>query len=301
MPVVQTSQLTKAYGVKFALQNADLAVHAGDIFGIVGKNGAGKTTLMKLILGITEPTDGEITLFGSKDIFQQRQRIGALIEAPGFFPYMTAEQNLEYFRLLRGIAEKESVTEVLRLTGLADERNKPFRAFSTGMKQRLGIALALMGEPDLLLLDEPTTGIDAQGIVQVRQLLQKLNQERQITIMISSHILSELAQIANRFVIMDQGLIINSVTKEELNDSTRTAIRLRTDAPERVLVVLEEHFGITDYQVENDKDVFLFESFAQIPEIVRALVLSDIRIYAVHKHDTELEDYFLQQIGASYV
>lgn len=299
--VVQTKQLSKSYGMKYALQNVDLTIHEGDIFGIVGKNGAGKTTLMKVILGITQPTGGDVSLFGIPNLFKQRQRIGALIETPAFFPYMTAEQNLEYFRIQRGIVEKDSVTEVLRLTGLTDERKKPFRAFSMGMKQRLGIALALMGEPDLLLLDEPTNGIDPEGIVQIRQLLLKLNQERHITILISSHILSELSHVSNRFAIMDQGLIIDTITREELQDNTRTAVRLRTDAPERVVVLLEEQFGIHDYAVENKRDVLLYQDFDRVPDIVRAMVLSDIRVYAVQKQDAELEEYFLQQIGAVHV
>lgn len=240
LTAVETKQLTKSYGMKYALQDVDLTVYEGDIFGLVGKNGAGKTTLFKLIQGITRPTDGQILLFGSKDRTKQRARIGALIETPHFYPYMSAEQNLEYFRIQRGIAEKDSVIEVLRLTGLMDERKKLFRAFSMGMKQRLGIALSLLGEPDLLLLDEPTNGIDPEGIVQIRSLLRKLNRERHITILISSHILSELAHIANRYAIMDAGLILDTVTREELDASTRSAIRIRTDSPERVVVILEE-------------------------------------------------------------
>lgn len=299
--IVETKQLSKSYGMKFALQNADLTVQEGDIFGIVGKNGSGKTTLMKLLLGITEPTAGEISLFGISDLFKQRQRIGALIETPCFYPYMTAEQNLEYFRIQRGIVEKDSVNEVLHLTGLGDERKKPYRAYSMGMKQRLGLALALMGEPDLLLLDEPTNGIDAEGIVQIRQLLLKLNRERQMTILITSHILSELAQVANRFAIIDQGIVVDTVTREEIDELTRTSVRIRTDVPERVVVLLEEQFGIHDYLVENSRDVLLFESFERIPELIRTMALSDIRIYSVYRQEASLEDYFLQQIGAAHV
>lgn len=299
--VIETRQLSKAYGMKYALQNADLNVYEGDIFGIAGKNGAGKTTLMKLILGITQPTGGEILLFGIQDLFKQRKCIGALIETPGFYPYMTAEQNLEYFRIQRGIVEKDSVTEVLRLTGLTDERKKPFRAFSMGMKQRLGLALALMGEPDVLLLDEPTNGIDPEGIVQIRQLLLKLNQERHITILISSHILSELSHIADRFAILDQGVVVDTITKEELNENSRTAVRIQTDAPERVTVLLEEHFGIQDYFVENSRDVLVFEDFARTPDLIRAMVLSDIRVFSVSRQEADLEKYFLQKIGTAHV
>jgi len=301
LTAVETKQLTKSYGMKYALQDVDLTVYEGDIFGLVGKNGAGKTTLFKLIQGITRPTDGQILLFGSKDRTKQRARIGALIETPHFYPYMSAEQNLEYFRIQRGIAEKDSVIEVLRLTGLMDERKKLFRAFSMGMKQRLGIALSLLGEPDLLLLDEPTNGIDPEGIVQIRSLLRKLNRERHITILISSHILSELAHIANRYAIMDAGLILDTVTREELDASTRSAIRIRTDSPERVVVILEEVFSLSDFRVENDKDVLLYESFGSIPEIIRALVVSGIRVYDVHRLEAQLEDYFLQKVGGDHV
>lgn len=301
LTAVETKQLTKSYGMKYALQDVDLTVYEGDIFGLVGKNGAGKTTLFKLIQGITRPTDGQILLFGSKDRTKQRARIGALIETPHFYPYMSAEQNLEYFRIQRGIAEKDSVIEVLRLTGLMDERKKLFRAFSMGMKQRLGIALSLLGEPDLLLLDEPTNGIDPEGIVQIRSLLRKLNRERHITILISSHILSELAHIANRYAIMDAGLILDTVTREELDASTRSAIRIRTDSPKRVVVILEEVFSLSDFRVENDKDVLLYESFGSIPEIIRALVVSGIRVYDVHRLEAQLEDYFLQKVGGDHV
>ncbi|MDI9502407.1 MAG: ABC transporter ATP-binding protein [Tissierellia bacterium] len=301
LTAVETKQLTKSYGMKYALQDVDLTVYEGDIFGLVGKNGAGKTTLFKLIQGITRPTDGQILLFGSKDRTKQRARIGALIETPHFYPYMSAEQNLEYFRIQRGIAEKDSVIEVLRLTGLMDERKKLFRAFSMGMKQRLGIALSLLGEPDLLLLDEPTNGIDPEGIVQIRSLLRKLNRERHITILISSHILSELAHIANRYAIMDAGLILDTVTREELDASMRSAIRIRTDSPERVVVILEEVFSLSDFRVENDKDVLLYESFGSIPEIIRALVVSGIRVYDVHRLEAQLEDYFLQKVGGDHV
>ena len=301
LTAVETKQLTKSYGMKYALQDVDLTVYEGDIFGLVGKNGAGKTTLFKLIQGITRPTDGQILLFGSKDRTKQRARIGALIEIPHFYPYMSAEQNLEYFRIQRGIAEKDSVIEVLRLTGLMDERKKLFRAFSMGMKQRLGIALSLLGEPDLLLLDEPTNGIDPEGIVQIRSLLRKLNRERHITILISSHILSELAHIANRYAIMDAGLILDTVTREELDASMRSAIRIRTDSPERVVVILEEVFSLSDFRVENDKDVLLYESFGSIPEIIRALVVSGIRVYDVHRLEAQLEDYFLQKVGGDHV
>lgn len=301
LTAVETKQLTKSYGMKYALQDVDLTVYEGDIFGLVGKNGAGKTTLFKLIQGITRPTDGQILLFGSKDRTKQRARIGALIETPHFYPYMSAEQNLEYFRIQRGIAEKDSVIEVLRLTGLMDERKKLFRAFPMGMKQRLGIALSLLGEPDLLLLDEPTNGIDPEGIVQIRSLLRKLNRERHITILISSHILSELAHIANRYAIMDAGLILDTVTREELDASMRSAIRIRTDSPERVVVILEEVFSLSDFRVENDKDVLLYESFGSIPEIIRALVVSGIRVYDVHRLEAQLEDYFLQKVGGDHV
>lgn len=301
LTAVETKQLTKSYGMKYALQDVDLTVYEGDIFGLVGKNGAGKTTLFKLIQGITRPTDGQILLFGSKDRTKQRARIGALIEIPHFYPYMSAEQNLEYFRIQRGIAEKDSVIEVLRLTGLMDERKKLFRAFSMGMKQRLGIALSLLGEPDLLLLDEPTNGIDPEGIVQIRSLLRKLNRERHITILISSHILSELAHIANRYAIMDAGLILDTVTREELDASMRSAIRIRTDSPKRVVVILEEVFSLSDFRVENDKDVLLYESFGSIPEIIRALVVSGIRVYDVHRLEAQLEDYFLQKVGGDHV
>ncbi len=295
--VIETRKLGKSYGMKFALQNADLSVYEGEVCGIVGRNGAGKTTLLKLIAGLTEPSTGSISLFNSTDLRLQRQRVGSLIEQPALMPYLTVEQNLHYFRKLKGITEKESVLDVMMLTGIHAERKTSYQTLSMGMKQRLSVALALLGEPDLLLLDEPTNGIDHQSLAHLRDLLTKLSREKRVTILISSHLLTELTQIATRFVILDRGIVIEQINKSELDRQSRTAIRIETDQPSRVAVLLEQKFGFTEYTIDGDLGVLLYEGFDLIPAITNALVLAGISIWGIHKQRADLETYFMQKIG----
>ena len=193
--------LQKAYGACRALDGVNMQVRRGDVYGLVGRNGAGKTTLMRMVTGQSEPSGGEMELFGAsgKNMRPQRCRTGAMIEIPSFSPFLTAHENLEYYRLQRGIPGKQAVDEVLELVDLADAGKKKFKAFSLGMKQRLGLALALMNHPDFLILDEPINGLDPEGVAEFRQILRTLNRERQTTILISSHILSELANVATRY------------------------------------------------------------------------------------------------------
>ena len=197
--ILQTRDLTRRYGHTLALDHAALSVEKGQIFGLVGRNGAGKTTLIRLISGQSHPTAGEVTLFGASTpaaLARARSRTGAMVEIPSFYPYLTARQNLEYYRIQRGIPGRECVDEALEQVRLTDTGKKKFKTFSLGMKQRLGLALALMNHPEFLLLDEPINGLDPEGIVEFRELLLQLNRERQTTILISSHILSELSTLA---------------------------------------------------------------------------------------------------------
>ena len=208
--------LKKAYGGCMALDGVNMQVRRGDVYGLVGRNGAGKTTLMRMATGQSEPTGGELELFGAsgKNMRPQRCRTGAMIEIPSFSPFLTAHENLEYYRLQRGIPGKQAVDEVLELVDLADAGKKKFKAFSLGMKQRLGLALALMNHPDFLILDEPINGLDPKGVAEFRQILRSLNRERETTIFISSHILSELSNVATRYGFMEQGRILEEISAD---------------------------------------------------------------------------------------
>lgn len=209
--VIETRQVTKPYGPILALDNVSIHVKPGEIYGLIGDNGAGKTTLLKTLSGHIWPAKGEVSLFGKqgeKNLEQCRKQIGCMIEEPGFFPYMSVEKNVEYYRILKGIPGKERTEEVLRLVELWDRRKSKGRELSMGMKQRLGLAIAMIGEPQLLILDEPINGLDPSGIIGFRNILQKLNQEKNITILLSSHILPELQQTATVFGFMSKGKLM---------------------------------------------------------------------------------------------
>ena len=220
--ILQTQELTRRYGHTLALDRASITVEKGQIFGLVGRNGAGKTTLIRLISGQSIPTSGQISLFGQTSdsgLNRARSRTGAMVEIPSFYPYLTARQNLEYYRIQRGIPGKNCVDEALELVNLTDTGKKKFKTFSLGMKQRLGLALALMNQPEFLLLDEPINGLDPEGIVEFRELLLRLNRERQTTILISSHITSDLEKVADYITYLHQGKVVLSEAKDVIQDS----------------------------------------------------------------------------------
>jgi len=213
--VLQTNGLTKVYGKKIAVNGVSMNVKKGDIYGFIGRNGAGKTTFIRMVSGLARPTSGSIRLFESDDIDKQRHRIGTMIENPAVFPNMTARDNLRYYCKLLSI-DSNVIDEMLELVGLSDTGRKKARNFSLGMKQRLAIAIALLGEPELLLLDEPINGLDPTGIKEIRELILKLNKERKITILVSSHILGELSKIATRYGVINNGVMVDEFTNEEL-------------------------------------------------------------------------------------
>lgn len=206
--VLKTEHLTKVYGKQKAVNQVSMRVKKGAIYGFIGKNGAGKTTFMKMVAGLAPQTEGTIELFGSKDLENQRKRIGSLIENPGVYANMTARENLEVIRRSFGIPEKQTVDDTLAFVGLAGNNKKKVKNFSMGMKQRLGLAISLLGNPDFLILDEPMNGLDPEGIKEIRELLLKLNRERGITILISSHILGELSKMATHYGIIKDGILV---------------------------------------------------------------------------------------------
>lgn len=247
--VLKTKALTKRYHSNRAVNNINIDIKQGDIYGLVGKNGAGKTTLLRMVTGLSLPSSGEIELFGETSaggLNRARSRTGSIIETPSFFPYLSARKNLEYYRIQRGIAEKEVVEKSLRLVGLQDTGKKKFKNFSLGMKQRLGLANAIMANPDMLILDEPINGLDPTGIVEFRDILLRLNRERNITIVISSHILSELEQLATIYGFINGGELIEQVSSKKLNERLRRSLSIKVDNVEKAAVIISLLFFGTD-------------------------------------------------------
>ena len=297
--VLVTYGLSKRYGSAAALDGVTMAVHRGDIYGLVGRNGAGKTTLMRLVTGQTGRTFGELELFGAsgRDLRPQRARTGAMIEIPSFSPFLTARENLEYYRLQRGIPGGGVVDEALELTGLRDTGKKKFKTFSLGMKQRLGLALALMNHPDLLILDEPINGLDPEGVAEFRALLRRLNQERHTTILISSHILSELSSIATRYGFMEKGKILEEISADALHDKCRTCLRLTVDDAPRAAAILQTQLGAEQFEVLPGNVIQLYEYLDEPQTVSYALGHGGAAILGMEQKGADLEAYFLNLIG----
>lgn len=291
--------LQKAYGSCMALDGANMIVRRGDIYGLVGRNGAGKTTLMRMVTGQSQPTGGELELFGAsgKNMRAQRSRTGAMIEIPSFSPFLTARENLEYYRLQRGIPGRGAVEEVLDLVDLAGAGNKKFKAFSLGMKQRLGLALALMNHPDFLILDEPINGLDPEGVAEFRQILRTLNRERQTTILISSHILSELSSIATRYGFMEQGRLLEEISAETLHDKCRICMRLEVDDAARAAAVLQSQLGTDKFEVLPGNVIQLYDCLDDPKRASYALARNGVALLAMEQKGADLEAYFLNLIG----
>ena len=294
--------LSKAYGSCLALDGLNLMVRRGDVYGLVGRNGAGKTTFMRLATGQSTPTGGELELFGAsgKDLRAQRSRAGAMIEIPSFSPFLTARENLEYYRLQRGIPGRETVDEALKLVNLADTGPKKFKSFSLGMKQRLGLALALMNHPDLLILDEPINGLDPEGVAEFRQILRRLNQERQTTVLISSHILSELSSIATRYGFMEQGRLLEEISAEALHDKCRTCLRLEVDDAAKASAILQTQLGTDKFEVLPGNVIQLYDCLDDPKRASYALAQNGVALLAMEQKGADLEAYFLNLIGGGH-
>lgn len=292
--ILKTDNLTKKYKNFIALDNVNIEIRKGDIYGIIGRNGAGKTTLMKIITTLASKTDGEFYLFNHKDtdLKETKRRIGSLIETPAFFPNLNAYDNLKYYSIQKGITDKEQINEALKLVGLNDIKKKCFKNFSLGMKQRLGIAFAILDNPDFIILDEPINGLDPIGISDLRETFKKLNEERNITILISSHILSELYVLATRFGIIEKGKVIKELSKEELDSECSKCISIRTDDVKKVAIVLEKELNTTNYKVIDNEEIKLYDYLEQSQKVNKLLVQKDINIKQIRETGISLEDYF---------
>jgi len=298
--ILSARKLSKMYGNHIALNDVNVELKQGEIYGLVGKNGAGKTTFLRCITGQTFATEGVISLFGvgsERELNKQRKRIGAIIETPSFYSYMTAEQNLEYYRVQRGIPGKHCVREALHEVGLLDAGKKKYKSFSLGMKQRLGLALALMNQPELLLLDEPINGLDPFGIVEIRNLLLKLNREKNITILISSHILSELTNLVTYYGFIDQGRMVRQLSSEELAQESKQYIELKVDKVEEMTALLETRLGCTSYKVTPELTIHIYDYLDQPSKISEMAVRNGIALNAITIKDINLENYFIQLVG----
>ena len=297
--VLQTRQLTKRYRDFSALDHADMTVYREDIYGLIGRNGAGKTTMMKLVTGLTEQTEGEYSIFGKTGSAaeKEKRRIGCLIENPAFFGNLTAYQNLRYYCYQKGITDLKQIDEALELVQLTDVRNKKFRKFSLGMKQRLGIAFAVLDNPDLVILDEPINGLDPIGISELRDTFRKLSQERGITLIISSHILSELYAVANRFLFIDKGRVLKEVTKQELDLECSRCLVVKTDDTKKTATILESKLNITDYKVTDMSEIRIYQENISPKELNRTLVQNGIDVDGITESGVSLEDYFKQLVG----
>ena len=277
-----------------------MTIKKGDIYGFIGQNGAGKTTLIRLITGLIHKSGGEIELLGANEeneLNKARTMVGSLIETPSFYTNMTARENLEVSRLVRNIPGKKCIDEVLELVGLKDVEKKKVKNFSLGMRQRLGIANALMGNPKLLILDEPINGLDPMGIVEIRELLKKINKEKDMTILISSHILSELSELATTYGIISNGKLIEEITAKQLSEKCRQYIDLRVDDTARAVILLERELGINDYEVLEDSNIKVFSNLDNVGEINSLLSRSGIIVESISVKGENLEEYFMNKVG----
>ena len=296
--LLQTRNLTKQYGRHRAVDDVNMHIKKGAIYGFIGRNGAGKTTCLKMISGLSTPSYGEIEMFGykGKDLQKVRSRVGCLIEAPGLYGNMSAYDNLNIKCKPTGIKKKGYIEELLKTVGLDTVGEKKTKHYSLGMKQRLGIALALVGEPDLLILDEPINGLDPQGIVEVRETIQKLAKERGMTICISSHILEELSKIATDYGIIHNGCLVQELTREELMKKCSERIELTLDNPKQAVPVLDD-MGFSCYQVIDKEHIHIFERLGESASLNMELAKAGIPVKGISITSEELENYFLRLTG----
>lgn len=302
--VIDVKQLEKQYMKQKAVNNVSFQIEEGMICGLIGPNGAGKTTIMKMLGGLVLPTSGSISIFGEsedKRIAKSRKRMSFMIETPYAKEKMSARENLEKQRIQKGIPDKHRVDEVLEIVGLADTGKKYVRNFSLGMRQRLGIANALLTKPEIMVMDEPINGLDPEGIVEIRELLLKLNREEHITILISSHILSELSLLCTDYIFIHHGELIQQVSSGELKRLCKEYYHIHTDNDAMALAVLCEKLGITDYDVEEDGSIRLYEQLDNIRTVSKTLYANDVIPLALGMQEANLEKYYMDMVGEQNV
>lgn len=300
--VLTTSALSKKYRKFEALKDLNIHIPKGAIYGFVGRNGAGKTTLIRVICGLQEPTSGEYAIYGisnkDRQITKSRHRMGAVVETPSIYLDMTAEDNLKQQALVLGLPNYESIPEILKLVGLQNTGKKKARNFSLGMKQRLGIAVALIGNPDFIALDEPINGLDPQGIVEIRELILKLNREHGITVLISSHILGELSKLATHYGFIEKGHIVKEISADELEAVCRKCIKVEVSDTKALIRVLDRMKK--DYEILSETEANIFGDVV-LSELVMELTKENCNLFLSHEQDESLETYFINLVGGDAV
>lgn len=297
--ILETHNLTKKYKNFTALDNLNITIQKGDIYGLIGRNGAGKTTLMKLITTLAKPTSGSFTLFGkssdSNDLYESKGRVGALIEYPAFYPNLSAFDNLKYYAIQRGITDMKQIDKVLDIVNLRDTGKKKVKTFSLGMKQRLGIALAILNNPDFVILDEPINGLDPIGISELRDTFKNLAKNG-ITLLVSSHILSELYVLSTKFAFIEGGRLIKEITKEELDMECSKCLVIKSNDSKKVSYLLEKELGTDNYKVIDDEEVRVYDFLEEPEKVSDILADNKVRIKGFYEYGISLEDYFKEII-----
>lgn len=302
--LIDVKELEKQYMKQKAVKGASFQIREGMICGFIGPNGAGKTTIMKMLGGLVLPTNGSISIYGEnteKGLAKARSRMSFMIETPYAKEKMSAKENLEKQRLQKGIPDKHRVDEVLEIVGLANTGKKYVKNFSLGMRQRLGIANALLTKPEIMVLDEPVNGLDPEGIVEIRELLLKLNREEHITIVISSHILSELSLLCTDYIFIHHGELVQSVSANALKKLCREHYHIHTDNDAMALAILQDRLGVTEYDVEEDGSIRLYEHLEGIREISKALYEGGVIPLSLGMREANLEQYYMDMVGEQNV
>lgn len=295
--VMELEGLTKTFGKKTAVDNFTLKIEKGHICGLIGPNGAGKTTIMRMMAALTEPDSGEMKFFGSANLDEARSRMSFIIEEPYMEHSMTARENMQYLRFIRGVADESRIDKLLDFVGLKDVGKKKVGKFSLGMRQRLGIAMSLLAKPEFMVLDEPINGLDPEGIIDVRKMLLKLTEEEKITILISSHILKELSELCTDYAIVNHGKLIEKLSHEELLLKTKTFIGLRTNDIGRTCTVLEGSLGIRNYKVSPENEIMIYERLEDLERISSIVTQNNLTITKINIEGESLEDYYIGKVG----
>ena len=294
--VIKLRDISKKRGQTEILNHLNMTVYQKDIYGFIGQNGAGKSTTMKIIMSLIKETQGQLELFDTLDNQINRSRIGAIIENPAFYPYMTAYENLKYYIQYKGIVEINSIEKVLKMVGLENARKKKYKNYSLGMKQRLGLALALINHPDLVILDEPLNGLDPQGIVELREILSHLNKKYGITMLISSHILDELEMIATRYGFIHQGQMIEEITAEKLQEKLKKYISLDVENIGLASITLEQKLHTENFKVMDDHTIYLYDFVNESSQVATTLIQEGVILNKMNISNVSLENYYLSLI-----
>lgn len=296
--------MTKIYGKQKSVDNLNINVNQGEIYGFIGRNGAGKTTTIRMLLGLIKPTSGKIEIFG-EDFFKNQKeilrRIGSIVEVPGFYENLTARENLLINAKIIGVHKKNAIEEALEIVGLQHETKKLVGKYSLGMKQRLGIARTLLHYPELLILDEPTNGLDPIGIKEMRKLIKSLAQERNITILISSHILAEVEQLVDHMGIIHEGKLLEEISLDTLRKTNRKYLEFQVNNDNKAAMLLEDQFHISDYEVHDEGNIRVYSHFGQQGQINKTFVQNDIEVLKIMMSEDRLEDYFTKLVGGGTI